>query len=146
MPPFPGSQPSRGLRRDHQHTTPCSLTSASTLNDTSYPFPITRISTSRMTDAIDFIQNVSQTRAPETHLRLVNANTIRPPNHTSPSLTHDAPDDESECDFIGGPFAITESDLGSPTTLVHTLGVQGLESPNSTISDHLRRIYGLVFC
>jgi len=76
-----------------------------------------------MTNTIDFIQNVSQTRAPETQPRSMNAF----PNHTGPSLAPDAPDDDSERYLIGEPFAVAESDLGSPTTPVHTLGVQGLQ-------------------
>ena len=74
-------------------------------------------------------------------------------NPTEPNLTPDAPgpDDKNEHDLIGGPFAVIESDPGVFTSLVHTLGVEGLQvvelyGIEPWAYDHLHPIYGLVFC
>jgi len=72
-------------------------------------------------------------------------------NSAGPSLAPTIPNDKSEHDLIGGPFAVIESDPGLFTTLVRTLGVQGLQvvelyDIESWASDHLHPIYGLVFC
>ena len=74
-----------------------------------------------------------------------------PPNPTGPDFPPDAPDDKDEHDLVGGPFAVIESDPGVFTTLVRTLGVQGLQvvelyDIEPWASDHLHPIYGLVFC
>jgi ubiquitin carboxyl-terminal hydrolase L5 len=73
------------------------------------------------------------------------------PNLVSPGFPSNDPDDESEHDLIGGPFAVIESDPGVFTTLVRTFGVQGLQvvelyDIEPWASDHLHPIYGLVFC
>ena len=73
------------------------------------------------------------------------------PNPAGPSLTSDTPGDKGEHDLIGGPFAVIESDPGVFTTLVRTLGVQGLQvvelyDIEPWASEHLHPIYGLVFC
>ncbi|KAF9649505.1 cysteine proteinase [Thelephora ganbajun] len=73
------------------------------------------------------------------------------PDPADPRPPSDTPDDESKHDLIGGPFAVIESDPGVFTTLVRTLGVQGLQvvelyDIEPWASDHLHPIYGLVFC
>ena len=75
-------------------------------------------------------------------------------NTTPPNLDGPGPDfasDKSGHDLIGGPFAVIESDPGVFTTLVRTLGVQGLQvvelyDIEPWASDHLHPIYGLIFC
>ena len=72
-------------------------------------------------------------------------------NPVGPEFPPTAPDDRSEHDLIGGPFAVIESDPGVFTTLVRTFGVQGLQvvelyDIEPWASDHLHPIYGLVFC
>jgi ubiquitin carboxyl-terminal hydrolase L5 len=81
----------------------------------------------------------------------MDATAITPPNPAGPSLASDALDDKTEHDLIGGPFAVIESDPGVFTTLVRTLGAQGLQvvelyDIEPWASDHLHPIYGLVFC
>lgn len=83
--------------------------------------------------------------------RLAMDATITASDPTDPNLTSDTPDDKNEHDLIGGPFAVIESDPGVFTTLVRTLGVQGLQvvelyDIEPWASDHLHPIYGLVFC
>lgn len=77
--------------------------------------------------------------------------TVTPPNFAGLDSASDTPDNKSEHDLIGGPFAVIESDPGVFTTLVRTLGVQGLQvvelyDIEPWASDHLHPIYGLVFC
>jgi len=81
----------------------------------------------------------------------MNATTIKSSNPAGPSLAPDILDEKNEHDLIGGPFAVIESDPGVFTTLVRTLGVQGLQvvelyDIEPWASDHLHPIYGLVFC
>ena len=81
----------------------------------------------------------------------MDATAIKPPNPAGPSLVSDTFDDKTEHDLIGGPFAVIESDPGVFTTLVRTLGAQGLQvvelyDIEPWASDHLHPIYGLVFC
>jgi len=81
----------------------------------------------------------------------MNSTATTSPNLANPTSASDAPDDKSEHDLIGGPFAVIESDPGVFTTLVRTLGVQGLQvvelyDIEPWASDHLHPIYGLVFC
>ena len=81
----------------------------------------------------------------------MNATTIGSPNPAGPSLTPDASDNRSGHDLIGGPFAVIESDPGVFTTLVRTLGAQGLQvvelyDIEPWASENLHPIYGLVFC
>lgn len=81
----------------------------------------------------------------------MNATAISSHNPAGPSLTPDTPDDKSGHDLIGGPFAVIESDPGVFTTLVRTLGTQGLQvvelyDIEPWASEHLHPIYGLVFC
>jgi len=72
-------------------------------------------------------------------------------NCSNPAGPADAPGARSEHDLIGGPFAVIESDPGVFTTLVRTLGVEGVQvvelyDIEPWASDHLHPIYGLVFC
>jgi len=81
----------------------------------------------------------------------MNAATINSPNPAGPSLTPDTLDGGNGHDLIGGPFAVIESDPGVFTTLVHTLGTQGLQvvelyDIEPWASEHLHPIYGLIFC
>jgi len=81
----------------------------------------------------------------------MDATTTQCPNPAGPSHTSDAPNDKSEHDLIGGPFAVIESDPGLFTTLVRTLGVRGLHvvelyDIEPWASEHLHPIFGLVFC
>lgn len=81
----------------------------------------------------------------------MDATTNKSSNPTDPSLTSDTLDSGSERDLIGGPFAVIESDPGVFTTLVRTLGVQGLQvvelyGIEPWAFDHLHPIHGLVFC
>lgn len=81
----------------------------------------------------------------------MDATAIESPNSTGSSLASDALDDESDHDLIGGPFAVIESDPGVFTSLVRTLGVQGLQvvelyDIEPWASEHLHPIHGLVFC
>ena len=57
----------------------------------------------------------------------MNATPINSPNLAGPGLTPDAPDNESGHDIISGPFAVIECDPDVFTTLVRTLGAQGLQ-------------------
>lgn len=81
----------------------------------------------------------------------MNAAATNSSNPTCPALVHDTPDDRSGHDLIGGPFAVIESDPGVFTTLVRTLGAQGLQvvelyDIEPWASEHLHPIYGLAFC
>ncbi|TFK94538.1 cysteine proteinase [Polyporus arcularius HHB13444] len=59
-------------------------------------------------------------------------------------------DSSTRHDLVGGPFAVIESDPGVFTTLLHKLGIRGLEvtelySVEAFATDHLNP-YGLIFC
>lgn len=81
----------------------------------------------------------------------MNATSTNSPNPAISHLAPDASDNESGHDLIGGPFAVIESDPGVFTTLVRTLGAQGLQvvelyDIEPWASENLHPIYGLVFC
>ena len=82
---------------------------------------------------------------------IMSATVPTPSDFTGLDPTPNTPNGGSEHDLIGGPFAVIESDPGVFTTLVRTLGVQGLQvvelyDIEPWASDHLHPIYGLVFC
>ena len=81
----------------------------------------------------------------------MDATVTHSPNPGGPRLPPDASDNGSEHDLIGGPFTVIESDPGVFTTLVRTLGAQGLQvvelyDIEPWASENLHPIYGLVFC
>lgn len=93
-----------------------------------------------MTNAVGFLA-VSRTRASKAHGH--NHRQVSQP--AALSLASEAPDDKTEHNLIGRPSADVKSDPGLFTTLVCTLGVQGLQVIESWAPDHLHPNYGLAF-
>jgi len=131
---------SRGLWRDHQYALfcPSSLILVSALDTTTCPFP----DHSNFHQLHDWRNQFHPERQPDACS--LDPRTWPPsssPTTLVPALLLTL---KSERYLIGGPFVVIRSDPACSQLHSILLACKDFKSPNSTRSDHLRRIYGLV--